>query len=327
MKNRPQIEMEYKCKICGNVSGNKHYKIRERMFNYKKEFEYLLCKKCYTLQLWENVQNLSDYYPENYGGFTPISFPSKTKWEDISNRFISSLLLKCFYNNRLSQKVLESRFQYLQCLMGLNINKKSRILDVGCGGGRWLDKLQNVGFCNLTGVDLYHPKEDGSKKGWKFISGEIYDIRKVKYDLITFHHSFEHMNEPLNILKKAYELLEEKGTCMIRIPVMGKYAWRKYKTDWVQIDAPRHLFLYHEKGMKLLAQMSGFRIDKVVYDSTDFQIWGSELYQKKEISLSEAQKKLKYMFPQKKFLEFKVMARTLNAKNDGDQAIFYLKKQ
>lgn len=315
------------CQICGNKEGNKHFSIQERMYNRNISFDYLLCKKCYTLQLTEEIPDISSYYPENYGGFKPVVLNQKTKKEQIINNLLSLLLLKVPYTSTLSQKVLDSKFYYLQCLLGQNISKKDKILDVGCGGGRWLDKLKEIGFSNLTGVDLYESEAKGNQKEWEFISGEIFDIQNRKFDVITLHHSFEHMKEPQKVLQKVNELLTENGICIIRIPLMGKYPWRKYKTNWVQIDAPRHFFLYHRKGMQMLVSGANFRIENIVYDSTDFQLWGSELYEKKELSLVEAQKNLSYVFPQKKLKEFKEKARTLNAKRDGDQAIFYLRRK
>ena len=39
-----------------------------------------------------------------------------------------------------------------------------------------------------------------------------------KYDIITFNHSFEHIEDPLEILKHANKLLAVNGTCIERIP-------------------------------------------------------------------------------------------------------------
>ena len=47
-----------------------------------------------------------------------------------------------------------------------------------------------------------------------------------------FNHSFEHMPNPLTVLQKANALLYKNKYLMIRIPVMGSYAWKKYGINW-----------------------------------------------------------------------------------------------
>jgi SAM-dependent methyltransferase len=220
----------------------------------------------------------------------------------------------------------KDRYNYLKSLNGILLNKGSAILDLGCGSGKWLEQLANLGMQNLTGIDLYNEKEVNTGGKWKFISGEIFDINDDKYDVIILHHSFEHMKNPVEVLEKIYRLLDKDGVCIIRVPVMGKYAWRKYKTDWVQIDAPRHFYLYTEKAMNYLGKKTGFRLKRVVYDSNDFQFWGSDVYSRKKISLVSAGRIRATLFTDKEIARYKDLARGLNKVKDGDQAIFYFYK-
>ena len=62
---------------------------------------------------------------------------------------------------------------------------------------------------------------------------------------------------------------------VIRIPIAGTHAWQTYGVDWVQLDAPRHLFLHTEDGMRSLAAGAGLQVTAVVHDSTAMQFWGS----------------------------------------------------
>ena len=42
-------------------------------------------------------------------------------------------------------------------------------------------------------------------------TGTIFDIYG-QFDLIMFHHSFEHMEQPFEIMKKVYSLLKGKNS-------------------------------------------------------------------------------------------------------------------
>ena len=80
--------------------------------------------------------------------------------------------------------------------------------------------------------------------------------------------------------EKITRLLSDNGVCLLRIPVKSDYIWQRYGVDWVQLDAPRHFFLHTMRSLRLLAEKSGLRIEDSVFDSTEFQFWGSEQYNK-----------------------------------------------
>ena len=143
------------------------------------------------------------------------------------------------------------------------------------------------------------------------------------------HHCFEHMSNPEDTLRNIYGILKPDGCVLIRIPVASSYAWKTYRTNWVQLDAPRHFFLHTEESIKILARKTGFMITEVVYDSTEFQFWGSEQH-RHDIALFEEHSyrnsPRRSIFTKNQIKTFKAEARELNSKREGDQACFYLRK-
>ena len=82
-------------------------------------------------------------------------------------------------------------------------------------------------------------------------TGTIFDIAG-QFELIMFHHCFEHMEQPFGILEKVYSILRDKNSyCMIRIPISTCYAFERYNENWVQLDAPRHFFLHSPNSMEI----------------------------------------------------------------------------
>ena len=81
--------------------------------------------------------------------------------------------------------------------------------------------------------------------------------------------------------------------------------------------------------MDILAKNTGFRIEKIIFDSTEFQFWGSEQY-KRGIPLkgenSYRVNPSKSIFSKGEMRRFKQRAKELNSKNVGDQAAFYLER-
>ena len=149
------------------------------------------------------------------------------------------------------------------------------------------------------------------------------------WDVIMFHHSFEHLSDQVETIRSVARLLSKNGLCIIRIPTVTSYAWENYKEHWVQLDAPRHFYLHSIKSMQLLATRLGFRIERILYDSTGFQFWGSEQY-RRDIPLiadhSYAVEQERSIFSKSEIERFEEKAQLLNSEGRGDQATFYLRK-
>jgi 2-polyprenyl-3-methyl-5-hydroxy-6-metoxy-1,4-benzoquinol methylase len=95
---------------------------------------------------------------------------------------------------------------------------KSKILNVGCGSGALLNYLYTEGFSNLTGADPYIDQDFAHaggisvhKKGNKELEG--------KFDLIMFHHSFEHIEDQLGTLQQAVQKWAKSGVILLGLPL------------------------------------------------------------------------------------------------------------
>jgi SAM-dependent methyltransferase len=324
------------CSICGNAAGNRAFTAREMMFGRRDSFEYLECACCGCVQLKTVPDDLSPYYPDNYlgtaAGYEPRSalvrflrHQRARHWLYGGNplgRLLASMI-------GLPQDIgfgVSDPYAWLRrCGVGFD----SDILEVGCGAGSLLLMLRDDGFRNVEGVDLFVPESLCYENGVRVLKADIYGIQK-QYDLIMLHHTFEHMPEPLAVLRQLHRLLRPSRFVVIRIPVASSCAYRTYGADWAQLDAPRHLFLHTVRSMELLAAASGFRISDVTHDSTAFQFWASEQYLA-DIPLRDERSYLTNpgasMFSPEQIAEFRRAAEDLNRRRDGDSACFYLEKK
>ncbi len=313
-----------KCKICGNQSNNRIFKVKEMMFGLNEIFDYFECSACGCLQISEIPQQISKYYPPEYYSFRSVNNLNTNKIKRIirekrdryalTGKGVIGLLLNKIYPAN-----------HINFLVKANISIESKILDVGCGCGDLLRLLGNVGFKRLLGVDPFIKEDIKYDNGVKILKKEIHDLNEV-FDLIMFNHSFEHIPDPEKTMMSISKLLSENGKCIIRIPTVSSFAWKKYNENWVQLDAPRHLFLYSIDSIKLLASESGLTLKDYYYDSTDFQFWGSEQFLK-GIPLSSNKPSItnpkKGIFSKGEIKLFKKMAEDLNKNNLGDQATLY----
>lgn len=317
------------CTICGNGANNKIHVAQEMMFGFRDKFEYLECGQCGCVQIINIPTNIAKYYPDNYYSFDKVVY----KYNPLKI-FLKKQLMeyRVHKKNNLIGKFL-SRFypndeDFYAWFEKLNLPFSARILDVGCGSGNLLLKFRKSGYANVEGVDPFIAK-DIHYPGGVTISKKSLDQVTGEYDLIVFNHAFEHMPDQEVVLKQVFGLLKKGGCALIRIPVAGTYAWRTYGVNWVQLDAPRHFYLHTVASMKLLSAKVGFHKMDTVFDSLDFQFWGSEQYLK-GIPLrdkkSHAELYDESVFSKQQMQEFREKAVALNKANDGDAASFYLFK-
>lgn len=329
----------FKCRICDNKEGNKSHVAREMQFGLPDEFEYIECAQCGCLQIKQIPDDLAKYYPNSYFSYRAPQSAShhETGIKGFKKRFIRNQITNHYLNrdSRLGawlegKSSLSADYPAWMRLQkpSLRLNLKSSILDVGCGTGQLLHDLASFGFSNLTGVDPFIERDinDNGIRIWK----KPLDALDQQFDFIMLHHSFEHMPEPLATLRQLRRLLKDKGHLLIRIPLAGSYAWRKYGTNWAQLDAPRHLHLHTLKSMKQLADRAGFKVDEVNFDAEGFALTASEQYLK-NIPLMAPESFFvnpkQTIFSNEELEFFRKQDEQLNKTGEADCAGFYLSKK
>ncbi len=293
------------------------------MLGLREEFIYFECSNCKCLQIAEFPKDMARYYPSGYYSFRKIK---KSSFKNLTAVF-QKLRIKSGILRRNNIVGSVAPFENTAFLKETVKSTDARILDVGCGNGeKFLMPLYNAGFQKVAGCDPYLEEETNSTDGPVLYKKELGEM-KGEWDVITFNHSFEHLENPLETLQKANSLLNNGGYCIIRIPTVSSFAWNHYRENWFQLDAPRHFFLHSIESIRYLAEKAGLEFSDVVYDSTHHQFTISERYKKgktmKERSYSTIPDRLANVVQKFKYAR---QAQKLNRQKKGDQAIFYLKK-
>jgi SAM-dependent methyltransferase len=315
------------CRICGNEAKNQEYEAREMMIGHRDVHHYFQCSRCGCLQIREFPSDMDKYYQNSYYSFQPSQPKSAFKRRLIAWRDKYAVFKRGLAGRAVYWRYPTAQYEFLQPIR-TRLHPGFRILDVGCGAGQLLHSLREIGFQNLLGIDPYIGEDIQYKNGLAIRRLSIHEI-DGPYDLIMFHHSFEHVRDPAATIRSAFALLIPGGDCIIRIPIVSSHAWEHYGVHWVQLDAPRHFFLHSTASMSLLSRNAGFELCGVIHDSTAFQFWGSEQYSK-DIPLNDARSYGRNprasIFSEADIAGYRKRAAELNAAKAGDQAIFHLRK-
>jgi SAM-dependent methyltransferase len=284
------------------------------MFAGDEVFAYLECENCGTLQIKHIPDTMQKYYPKNY-----YSFSSQTSLKEKFIFFIRDFILFYFPLKLITKKINKKIPNLsLNALIKVTRNKKLKILDVGCGEGKFLKGLYQLGFRHISGIDPFMTSEQ--TKPFLMDKKELHSINQ-KYDIITFHHVFEHMEDTNKTLKKCYELLNPNGKIIIRVPVKDSFAYKKYGENWVQWDAPRHFQLLTKKAFFVLAKNNNFSIIDYYGDGYKLQFTGSEKYKRGFCYHSSNS-----IFTKKELAFFSDKSIELNQNGQSDQVVVVLEK-
>ena len=298
------------------------------MFGTREEFDYLECSNCGTLQLID-IPDLARFYPSNYLSFEEHPIPAARSFlHRIAAREVGRYAAdgRGFLGG-LINRIKPEYIKYLpwQVMSIPNIRSDARILDLGCGRGQLLQTMHYFGFTDLTGADAFIEKDIVHSTGVKILKRSLSELEPA-FDVIMLHHSFEHLPEPKAALGEIKRILAKDGSVLLRIPV-AIFAWEKYGVNWVQMDPPRHLFLFTERAVRLLAEAAGFKVDKIIYDSDGFQFWGSEQYLRDIPLVPEGGSggfSPADIFTAEQLSAWDAEAERLNAEGRGDAACIYL---
>jgi 2-polyprenyl-3-methyl-5-hydroxy-6-metoxy-1,4-benzoquinol methylase len=133
-------------------------------------------------------------------------------------------------------------------------NMRGKLLDVGCGDGRFLRHAKEQGF-EVWGIDFDKKSVENVKRNlgidtvFAMSLEEFYEYAKeknLKFDVITFFEVLEHQDKPREFLEMVKGLLKEGGYIAGSVPnrerLFVEIDWKYY--DW---DYPPHHFLRFSK--------------------------------------------------------------------------------
>jgi len=331
----PKTNAAHSCPACSSASSNDVLAVRENMFGLKEEFDYSVCANCGSLALISIPEDMSSYYPTNYYSvdLDPERALGAPGVRQFAQLVIGSVLwgrgvLSGTATALIPRRQLRTLVSVLRSIKraGLVHGKNTRVLDVGCGSGMLVFALGLAGVKDVTGVDPFMSVERNLSTGGRLKRQDLSDV-EGHYDLIMFHHSFEHVPDPQSSLREALKRLTPGGRVLIRMPTPSSHAFATYGAAWVQLDAPRHLGVLSRRGLDSLCERVGASVVSVDDDSTGFQFWGSEQYLR-GIPLMDGQSVMvapdASPFSKTQLRGWETQAAALNVEGRGDQAAWVI---
>lgn len=267
------IDKNLKCNICQSSHCKYLFSDQDRMFpKIKDSYSLYQCKSCGLIFIYPKplIKQLNRHYPPYYSVYSDSG--------EVKNiRKIYSLLEVIHHYINLEPNIpllfkffIVSLFPLRPFFRTTKFVKKGNFLDVGCGVGYFLLIMKLMGM-ETFGVEPGDFNKNLSQEyGLNIYHGDLFEARYKNefFDVITLNHVLEHVYEPLDLMNELNRILKSEGHLIIGIPVHDSIAFKIFGKYWAQLDIPRHLNTFSINSLKKIANKTGFRIEKIRYNST-----------------------------------------------------------
>tara|TARA_Y100000310_G_scaffold169635_1_gene169822 strand:- start:3303 stop:4283 length:981 start_codon:yes stop_codon:yes gene_type:complete len=149
------------------------------------------------------------------------------------------------------------------------VSRNSSVLDIGCGVGAYISRLQKYIGCNVFGVE---PDEISARAAQEYYGlhrvynmffGEYLNIAKEKFDVIVLRHVFEHLKNPNQEIKRIKSLLKEDGFLYLVVPNAYDFLESRPLKRVLEFG---HIFSYTPYAISQILLKHGLKVVKYAHD-------------------------------------------------------------
>jgi len=160
-------------------------------------------------------------------------------------------------------------------------NVRGKLLDVGCGDGRFLRYAKEQGF-EVWGIDFDKKSVENVKRNLGietvFVMSleEFYEYAKeksLKFDVITFFEVLEHQDKPREFLEMVRRLLKEGGYIAGSVPNRESMFIEIVRDNYID-NPPHHFLRFSKSSLEKALNFAGFKeIEVYKLDCTSIELF------------------------------------------------------
>ena len=210
-------------------------------------FHFVTCDQCGLAYQSPRLTlaNIKPYYDDEY-----IAHRKKTDWG-----WLTPFYLKAMRRHDLAKMALVDRY--------VTLRQGSKVLDIGCGAGSFLQELVARNDVHATGVDFKDLSHLPGFDRIDFRCGLLAEqsLPERSFDLVTMWHFLEHDYDPLCTLARGRDLLAADGRMVIEVPRLDSVTYRLYHERWPGLQAPQHTVLFTRASLLAMVRSQGLVVE------------------------------------------------------------------
>lgn len=236
------------CYLCDSKDHSPFIQAQDDLSGKAGTFQFVRCGSCGLAYQHPRIvfDEISAFYDEEY-----IAHRKKTNWG----------ILTKFYNARMGK---HDRDKWAIVRKHVELDASSKVLDIGCGAGTFLEKIHDETGAMGTGVDFKDLSQSPAFTKARFLKGTLFDqdLQEKSFDLITMWHFLEHDYRPIETLTLIRKLLKPSGKLILEVPRLDSLSFQFFKERWPGLQAPQHTLLFDRKSLLAMLRKSGFQVDQ-----------------------------------------------------------------
>ncbi|MFH0865793.1 MAG: class I SAM-dependent methyltransferase [Bacteroidota bacterium] len=254
------MEQQVLCRFCKGSNTSEQYSAVD-IFD-DKWFVYH-CNTCraFFLAPFPSAMQLKKAYDASYYGAGEHKFIFSVE------QFID------FFRRRKARKIAS----VIPCLAGRQA-ENAKVLDIGCGNGKFLKHLSALGNYELHGTELEGGSAERASlvKEIKLRIGYLNkdDFPQDYFHAVTLFHVFEHLEEPKKTLEIIHGILKKNGILLMSFPNISGWQAKIFKGRWYHLDPPRHLVFFAPDDLTKIMNDMGFTLIRKKYFSFEQNPYG-----------------------------------------------------
>jgi ubiquinone/menaquinone biosynthesis C-methylase UbiE len=250
------------CQVCGTAGRTVHTGVEDMLWKTPGQWNFRECVNPRCATLWLDPAPLQEDIGEAYRFYFTHGDKgvgsSPPRWLQSAYRAVTSIP-----HRLIGLRQAEARLN----AMFLDDLPPSRLLDVGCGDGRFLLQMRQLGW-DTCGVDFDAKAIEiiRQRHGLDVRAGELasHHFPDDTFDALTMSHVIEHVFDPVALLTEARRILKPNGRLIATTPNNQSLGRQMFQTSWFGMDPPRHIQLFSPKSLAECARKAGFAHPKAI---------------------------------------------------------------
>lgn len=238
------------CCVCGETNARVWRVAGDNIQGGTEKFTAVRCVKCGTVRLQPRPS--AEEMNRHYAPGTYARAEGETETSELDRRLTD-------FFERQAERATKAHGRE---------RGPGRLLDVGCGDGRFMAAMQKRGW-TAEGIETEPVSANLARRRTSATVHETpleqTSYSAASYDMVSLLHVLEHVPDPRDTLTRAFALLKPGGTLLLALPNVWCAESALFGTSWYPLDLPRHYWGFTPQGLSRLVEECGFTKPTVRY--------------------------------------------------------------